>query len=145
MNDNNCMSSKLEPTNSLISRPADGELEGWNYCSIFHHSFESTSFRAAEVHLVSGIPAPAIRHSISSEIVRIIDGKCLVYLDGKLSEEVQGTTVFVPCGVAHGFKAIGENCHLFVVHVPAVPPKTDHEIVLDDILPSSIDVVKTDA
>ncbi|MGW6929783.1 cupin domain-containing protein [Lentzea sp. NPDC054927] len=100
--------------------------------TIGHFPASQARLRASYVEVQPGNPAPVTRHALSGELVYVVSGSASAYVDGEVKAVETGTTLYLPPGTAHGFKASGESAVLLVVHVPSVRPAEDHEAVLPD-------------
>jgi quercetin dioxygenase-like cupin family protein len=100
--------------------------------TIGHFPANQARLRVSYVGVQPGRPAPVTRHALSGELVYVVSGSAAAYVDGAVTAVEAGTTLYLPPGTAHGFKASAEPATLLVVHVPSVPPAEDHEAVLPD-------------
>jgi quercetin dioxygenase-like cupin family protein len=114
------------------SAPGELPLQERPFGTIGHFPASQNRLRASYVGVQPGRPAPVTRHALSGELVYVVSGSAAAYVDGTVKTIEAGTTLYLPPGTAHGFKAYGEPATLLVVHVPSVPPAEDHEAVLPD-------------
>lgn len=122
----------MTETEAWITAPGTIDPQELGYCVIRHFPHCGDHFRASLVELPEGSGGPVILHRYSAELVYVVDGNVLAFVDGKVRQLAAGTTVFLPPNTAHGFKPSGGTARLFVVHSPAVSAQADHERVAED-------------
>lgn len=115
-----------------IALPNKIDFISFDYCMIHHFPNCGAFFRSSLVQLQEGANGPVIRHHCSAEIVHIIDGKVLSFVDNEVRLLIPGTIIFIPPKTTHGFKTRNGNARLFVIHSPAIPAKADHERIAED-------------
>ena len=115
-----------------IALPNMIDLKSFEYCLIHHFPHCGAFFRSSLVQLQKGDSGPVIRHHRSAEIVHIIDGEVLCFLNNEVRQLTAGTVIFIPPKTTHGFKTHNGNARLFVIHSPAIPAQTDHVRIAED-------------
>jgi len=66
-----------------------------------------TPYGIAEAVLEADRSTPFHRHHAEAETFYVLDGELSIFVeDGRIIQGVPGSTVHVPCGVAHGFRTL---------------------------------------
>lgn len=105
--------------NVQVSKQPRVEWLGASYQTIL--STDQTGGAMSIIDSVSPVNSgpPLHVHDGEDEIFYILSGEMEVYLDGKLTVAGPGSAIFLPRGVEHSFRVIGENpCRHLVILTP---------------------------
>ena len=71
-----------------------------------------------EDEMTEGKMTPWHCHPDSDDLTYLIEGECLINVDGKEQVVTTGATWFIPRGVSHAFKVLSPIARVFTVQIP---------------------------
>jgi quercetin dioxygenase-like cupin family protein len=103
---------------------ADGEGERLWFYGGGVHTWKATAEETNgalllfEDQLLRGKTTPLHRHPEQDEVIYVIDGEILYFVDGSERRVTAGATIVTPRGVPHAFAVVSESARLLCLQTP---------------------------
>ena len=107
---------------AFVLRPGEGrsiDLGGFRMSVKATHDDTNGAFSLLETQEPPGFGPPLHIHRDAAEAFYVLEGEYIIFLEGRESSCLAGSFIFIPAGIAHGFRVGGVASRKLNLYTPA--------------------------